>query len=114
MQERVARQGLTVTRSGCGLQKGEICGQEISLAVESGRKWESRYYSQMTRDRTHRHVHRIDADWVHPLGRRGQRGVDFWSQQPWSRYSRIGRQMWRRVDGGLARSEKHDRIRENA
>ena len=40
---------------------------------ESARKWGSGQYSQMTRDRTHRPVHRVNADSVHPLGRRGQR-----------------------------------------
>ena len=40
---------------------------------ESARKWGSGHYSQMTRDRTHRPVHRVNADSVHPLLRRGQR-----------------------------------------
>ena len=44
---------------------------------ESAEKWGSGYYSQMTRDRTHRHVHRIDAVSVQPLVRRGGAGSIF-------------------------------------
>ena len=86
MQRLVARQSLTVTRSGCWLQRSASSGQEFAIRPGRGRKWGSSLHGRMVRGLNDGYLERINADSVHPLGRHGQRGVDFWSQQPWSRY----------------------------
>ena len=110
----MARRGLTVTRSGYGIQRSAGSTQELAARAGRGRKWGSNLHGLSVRDRTHRRVQSVDADQEKHLERREECVERFSSQQPPEPLHRRGRRMWRRVDGGLARSEKHDRIRENA
>ena len=86
MQQRVRCQGLTVTRSGCGLQV-RAPANEMKTGIYPGS-----LHDQMVRDRTHRHAHRIDADSVRSLVRRDERMESRLRsrQLSESRYIRVG------------------------
>ena len=109
----MARRGLTVTRSGYGLQRSAGSGQELADRAGRGRNWGLSYHELSVHDRTHRRVQSVDADQEKHLERREECVERFWSQQPSEPLHRGGWRMWRRADEAFARSEKHDRIREN-
>ena len=107
------RQGLCTPRCGRGLQNREICGQEISLRANRVEKWGSGHHNQMTRDRIHRRVQRANADSEKHRERREESVDRFSSLAVVGAVTVERRRMWRRVGEVFARSEKHDRIREN-
>ena len=107
------RQGLAVTRSGYGLQHREICPQEISLRANRVEKWESGHHNQMTRDRIHRRVQRINAVSVQPLVRRGGAESIFRSAAVGAVTSMRGVADVASFEETVARSEWCDQVRDS-
>ena len=99
--------------SGCWLGGGAISPQEIADRPDGGQKWESGHHNQMTRDRIHRRVQRANADSEKHRERREESVDRFSSLAAVGAVTVERRRMWRRVGEVFARSEKHDRIREN-